>query len=105
MRLVRYALAAMVMTLSVGTAQAGELAGPTIQVAVPGFGVDAVDDAELSGITGMGPLNVGLARGLIQDDWQGNARQTAGILPVTFENWFNDIGNTLVAENVRATLP
>ena len=64
------------------------------------FGAPPLTDAALAAFRGSGPPRAMFVRQEARDEFESFGRLTAQTLPVTFDNWFNAEGATLIAANV-----
>lgn len=59
-------------------------------------------DSELAEVYGQGTPRGAFWRTSAQDQVVAYDQQNAALLPVTFTNWFNDVGSPLIWNNVLA---
>ena len=55
--------------------------------------------ADVTG-TGVGSYRHGFLNRESRDQFEAFGRQTATVMPVTFDNWFNDVGTPLIVANL-----
>ena len=74
---------------------------PTLPAEFSAFNVAAVTDNELSGMRGS-YLPRGTVSTLADVQARDDFRQTSAVGTLTFDNWFNDVGNALIYSNILA---
>lgn len=63
------------------------------------FGVAPLADANLAEVHGTGLARPDYLRRAARDEFESINRLTGETLPVTFDNWFADIGDALIISN------
>lgn len=56
-------------------------------------------DVELDTVRGSGLTRAGTIQALERDHFEAFSRQVGTVLPLTFDNWFNDVGDALIIAN------
>lgn len=95
--------ASLVGILVVSPAHAGDISGSDAAAGTSAFfGTPALADGALASIHGKGLIWSGYLRNTTDDYLEGLDRQAAQVLPATFDTWFHEVGNPIIAANVRA---
>jgi len=93
----RAALGAALLSFLPGfTAPSG---GFSDKAAARPFDKVAMSDDELASVIGMGISRPGFFKQAAREQDISFGRQTSALLPVTFDNWFNDVGTPLIVAN------
>lgn len=95
--MLRAALAISVTSLAGCLTAAPAMAAPASTV----FDAPALDDQQLSEVRGMGLTKAGLVQTEAREHFDTFSGQVATILPLTFDNWFNDVGTPLIVANIN----
>lgn len=66
----------------------------------PPFAARALPDTDLARVHGTGFVRQASLQRAARDDFEAFGRVTAVTLPVTFDNWFNDVGAVLIVSNL-----
>lgn len=88
-------IAAAALTLGYGTTASA--APVPVKAGTSLFAAAPIGDERLAAIVGTGR---GRLVSLADDDWYGFQRQSAALIPVTFDNWWHDVGNQIIAANI-----
>ena len=64
------------------------------------FSRPAQTDEVLASVHGTGLDQGRFMRTASRDDWEALGRFSAQTLPLTFDNWFNDVGTPLIVANL-----
>ena len=91
----RLHFAAAILALGFSTTASGAPLPSRVGESV--FASEPVSDARLAAIVGTGRGRLG---SLADDEWYAFQRQSAALIPVTFDNWWHDVGNQVIAANI-----
>lgn len=98
--LLSYLAAGAVLSMNAMPRDAQALSTPHAPVAAASlFRTPSLPDGDLAEIYGTGTMYLNW-RQSARDDFENFSRVTAQMMPVTFENWFNDVATPLIVDNL-----
>ncbi len=73
---------------------------PATALAEPGFGAGALTEAELADINGRASPRSTFLLVAAEEQAMSFGQQNSALVRITFDNWFNDVGNAMIWNNV-----